>query len=1224
MKTLLGPLKRVNYPVVSANGGKVEVLGQVNASFTTDNSKCAGSFVFLVSPNVNSKCILGADFLQSHKVILDVAGSKCIFPNKKIEKTRESAPKEKRTENEKEAVTISSRCTLAPFSEKAVVVQTAFCNQEVQLLVSTRHGQDSLLTTDDNGRALMILQNGSATQVEFARKDKIGRCSIHMKESQKRDVEWKLNSVSRGAKTTRTPTVLEKVPLSHLPLSLQNNYGSILSQFPDVFSLNPNDIGHCQTLPQHILLKDDKRITCIPPYRTSPHLQPVVEEYVNNLLEAKVIQKSTSPFCSPLLLVKKANSTPQQPLIEQFRVVHDYRSLNDNTVRDSYPLHNLYDLIDKVAAAKVWSVIDLSSGFWNQSLSADSRKYTAFAVPGLGHFQYTRSAQGLCNSPPAFQRLLDFIVRDIPGVYVYVDDLVICSQTHEDHLTALKEVLLRFRKYNLKCRPHKVQIATAEINYLGYNLSHANGIRPGEMKTKAIAAWPPPSNIKEVRQFLGLCSFFRRTIKDFSTTASPITKLTRKDSTWTQGELPPEAMIAFQRLKRQLTSRPCVRAPDFKRQFILTVDASKVGLGAVLSQAHPSGVEHPIAYASRTLTAAEQKQAPFHLEYLAMVWACRHFKPYLVGARFILRSDHKPLQVLNKVKGQTLDRYLLELSQYDFEVQYLKGEIMPADGLSRQVASTNTSSYPLQINISWSQLKQLQMQDPELKSVVVYKLFRKLPYHPRLKAFALKWNASTNIADGVLVSAKTKAALAPTGLRQSLLRMAHDSPASGHYDARRTLFRLNQSWYWPTIEEDVKWYCKSCILCKQQNKSWSNAPIPLGSLPPSHIFNERVHVDLLGPLPDNEGKKYLLVTVDAFSKFIQVKALPDKSMESVASAFYDSWISLFAVPKHVVSDLGSEFHNKLFKFLSLQFGFEHSFSAPQHPQSNGQAEVSVRETLRYVRKFVEGNEWKVHLPNLRLAHNTCFNSSIRTTPYMAAFSRLPSLPLDIIKSTKSPGPYYGPSYLTSHIHHFSHIRDGVMKNNQDAYDAMKCAHDRRAKGKAFQRGDKVFVRQPHSGKQFQKFQARYSGPYVIIRVLNRHNVWLAPYSPHAKRKRPFLAHSSNLKLAPALLHLYDPPLLPAAEAENLPVPPASPGTTAISPKLDDALPAAQRTPVTLSCDSDSPNSTPAKSPTSSLYGSADDRLPTPTPPQNTNPGVQTRSKSGPLPDSILHSYPNMK
>ena len=280
-----------------------------------------------------------------------------------------------------------------------------------------------------------------------------------------------------------------------------------------------------------------------------------MENYVQTLLEAGIVRKSTSPFCSPLLLVKKANSTPDQPLVQQFRVVHDYRSLNSNTVRDSYPLHNLYDLIDKVAASKVWSVIDLSSGFWNQALAEESMPYTAFAVPGKGHYEYTRSAQGLCNSPAAFQRLLDFVVRDIPNVYVYIDDLVVASPNHEEHIHTLKQVMERFRKYNLKCRPHKLQIATAEINYLGYNLSHSHGIRPGEIKTKAVANWKAPTSVKEIRQFLGLCSFFRRTIPHFASIASPMTKLTRKDSAWIGGPLPEDARKAFLCLKQHVGRR---------------------------------------------------------------------------------------------------------------------------------------------------------------------------------------------------------------------------------------------------------------------------------------------------------------------------------------------------------------------------------------------------------------------------------------------------------------------------------------------------------------------------------------------------------------------------------------------------------------------------------------------------------------------------------------------
>ena len=704
------------FKLVGANGSPIRILGVKTALIDLGPSTKFKHDIIIAS-GISSKFILGADLLRAQNLVLDLSNNKL-----------------RKASHDKRAIN-SAEVFIGKNTERKLRVITPFQDKDVLFIPNSRcpNLSPSLLRTDKTGRAYVVMQNGTHLDINLERGRCLGAVRLFDPSSISADTKWVTKQVS--ALQTERLELAKQVPLSHLPSPLRGKYLTLFESYVDVFSLNPNDIGQCKVLPQSIHLKDPSKISCVPPYRTPTHLQPVVHEYVQNLFEAGVIRKSTSPFCSPLLLVRKANASSTQPLVQQFRVVHDYRLLNENTVRDSYPLHNLYDLIDKVAASQVWSVIDLSSGFWNQTLDEKSAPYTAFAVPGMGHFEYTRSAQGLCNSPAAFQRLLDFVVRDIPNVFVYIDDIVLASPDHEQHLATLNQVLERFRKYNLKCRPHKLQIATGEINYLGYNLSHDKGIRPGLAKTKAVANWKAPCNVKEIRQFLGLCSFFRRTIRDFAAIASPLTKLTRKDSGWLGPDLPDKALASFNALKNKLVQRPCLQPPDFTKPFILTVDASQTGLGAVLSQFKPNGVEHPIAYASRVVKEAEQKQAPFHLEYTAMAWACRHFRPYLVGKRFKLRTDHKPLQTINKTKGAALERCMMELSEYDFEVEYMKGEKMPADGLSRQIHSTQLTDLQRYINFSWSQVREMQKHDPEIKALAIALMYDKVALAPALREF---------------------------------------------------------------------------------------------------------------------------------------------------------------------------------------------------------------------------------------------------------------------------------------------------------------------------------------------------------------------------------------------------------------------------------------------------------------------------------------------------------
>ena len=897
-----------------------------------------------------------------------------------------------------------------------------------------------------------------------------------------------------------------EIDMSRIPPEYRDVYRRVLLDSAKAFSLDPNDIGRCSAIRQSIHLKDVNKVACTPPYRTPFHLQPVVAEYVTKLLNTGVLQRSNSPFSSPLMLVRKANADSTKPLVEQYRVVHDYRRLNDNTIKDSYPLHNLYDLIDKVSQAKLWSVIDLSSGFWNQELDKASQKYTAFGLPGMGHFEYTRSAQGLCNSPPAFQRLLDFITKDLPNVYVYVDDVVICSNTHLDHCKTLKKLFERFIEFGLKCRLSKVQLGATEINYLGYNISHSNGIRPGLAKTIAVKNWKPPGTVKEVKQFLGLCSFFRRTIKNFAQIASALTKLTRKDSPWLSGPLPQAALESFCRLQKKLCERPCLTPVDFHKEFILTVDASSNGLGAILSQIDYKGVEHPCAYASTTLSESDKKKAPFHLEYQAMVWGCRHFKPYLAGRHFTIRTDHKPLLSLNKTQGANLDRLKMELQEFEpFTIQYIKGNSMPADGLSRQ-----TESLSLSLNVNSSQLQDLQKQDVQAKALAIYLRYGSLPNRSPLRHFVLEQASHWIIKSGLLGTMRNDVFLpyAPRSIRETLLRLCHDDKLAGHCGSQKMEQRLRQDWAWPNLHDDVKIYCRSCHDCNSTNYPPHSRPSPLEQMDPITYFNQKVHLDLLGPLPLSHGYRYLLVMVDSFSKWIELCPIQTKEMEEVSEAFFSTWICRHGVCTNINSDQGKEFLNRLFQKLSDRLSINHNFSSVAHPQSNGLAERQIRTTLAFLRKYLDGsNDWPLLLPYIASAHNTSVHSSTQYTPYMAVYARPARLP----SSFGSPHTYAADN-LEQKLSLATRIQLDIIKRQQVQYASQKVQFDKRAKEKNVQIGDVVYVMRARKGTQFQKFQKLFEGPYRVMQRGMHNNVLVVPVNPQLKRS--FWLHLNNLKLAP--------------------------------------------------------------------------------------------------------------
>ena len=351
-------------------------------------------------------------------------------------------------------------------------------------------------------RFFIPICNGTGEIIEICRGETVGTLAYCTEASE----ETLVSEVARRSPSSAEDEVV-RIDLRKVPVELRPRYVRLLEKHKGVFASHTYDVGHCRVLPQKIVLKDPDKVSSTPPYRLAEHLRPVAEEYVKNLAGAGIIQPSNSPYSSPLMLVKKGDASPSKPLIEQYRVVHDYRRLNDNTVKDSYPMRQLYELLDRVSNAKVWSVIDLSSGFWNQELEPGSQALTAFGLPGLGHWEYKRSAQGLCNSPAAFQRLLDYVLRGLDRVFVYIDDVIVCSDSHEEHLEMLHQVFLRFEKFSLRCKPSKIQLGAGEVKYLGYDLSQARGVQAGKAKVEAIARWEAPKNLTEIRRFLGTSRF---------------------------------------------------------------------------------------------------------------------------------------------------------------------------------------------------------------------------------------------------------------------------------------------------------------------------------------------------------------------------------------------------------------------------------------------------------------------------------------------------------------------------------------------------------------------------------------------------------------------------------------------------------------------------------------------------------------------------------------------
>ncbi|XP_062532989.1 uncharacterized protein LOC101738890 [Bombyx mori] len=478
--------------------------------------------------------------------------------------------------------------------------------------------------------------------------------------------------------TRRTKKVLDSLRTSHLNQEEIDALLNLCSDYSDIFHLPDEPLSFSPSIQHEIKTTNDIPIHT-KSYRFPECHKQEVETQINKMLDQDIITPSSSPWSSPIWVVpKKADASGQK----KWRIVIDYRKLNDITVGEVYPIPQMTEILDQLGKSQYFSTLDLSSGFHQLLIKPEDAPKTAFSVP-QGHFQFNRMPFGLKNAPSTFQRLMNTCLTGLQGsrCFSYLDDIVLYAFDLKTAIQNLRVVFERLRRFNLKLQPEKCEFLRKEVTYLGHIITR-DGVKPNPDKVKAVTQYPVPKSQKDIKSFLGLVSYYRRFIPDFSKLAKSLTSLLKKDTpfNWTN-----EQQLNFENLKNKLVEAPILIYPDFNSPFLLTCDASNYAISAILSQG-PIGRDRPVSYASRTLNKAECNYSVTEKECLAIVFGTKTFRPYLYGRRFTIITDHKPLQWLFNCKdpGSRLIRWRLKLEEYDYDIKYKKGKTnCNADALSR-------------------------------------------------------------------------------------------------------------------------------------------------------------------------------------------------------------------------------------------------------------------------------------------------------------------------------------------------------------------------------------------------------------------------------------------------------------------------------------------------------------------------------------------------------------
>ena len=849
------------------------------------------------------------------------------------------------------------------------------------------------------------------------------------------------------------------------------------------------------------------------------------------MVEANVIEPGSSPWSSPVVLVRKKDGS--------IRFCVDYRKLNAITRFDAFPLPRIDETLESLGGARFFSTLDLLSGYWQVGLTEQARLKSAFTTRS-GLFLWNVMPFGLCNAPSTFERLMESVLQGLQWqtCLVYLDDVVVFARTEKEMLARLDEVFTRLVKAGLKLKPRKCRLFAKEADYLGHVVSEA-GVTVSPEKVKAIVEWPTPETVTDVRSFLGTAGYYRRFVRDFGTVAAPLHRLTDKNAKWIWTE---EHQRAFETLKTALTTTPILRFPVPDAPYILNTDASLTGIGAVLSQLI-DGQEKVLGYASCTLNKAEQNYCVTRRELLAVVRFVKYFRPYLYGRRFTVRSDHSSLQWLLNFKepeGQVA-RWLESLSEYDFKVEHRPGvRHGNADGLSRMpcrqcgragqecsapdgsrakrsanrrttpedfepVQANNEAVRLIELQPRWTteEFREAQRADPDLM--------------PFLGAFETQQKPSTNetadwpraarrlladwerlkLVDGVLRRVWFDAqgreshdqSVVPRKLVAEILQQAHDNPVAGHMGEKRTLLRARAQFFWVGMAADVRDWCRSCRTCGGRRPPPSAPHHPMQRQVVSAPL-QRVALDIMGPLdpPTSNGNRYLLVVVDYLTKWVEAMPMKDQTAETCAQHFVTDFVCRLGIPEQLHSDQGRQFESALFQAMCSLLNIKKTRTTALHPQSDGQTERANRTLQDMLAKLAHENpqDWDEKLPYALAAYRSSVHRVTGETPNRLMLGREVCTPLTLLAPSTS-GQTIDNSQWVERLHErFRDTHELVVEVTKASHRAEVPGADRRQKGYTFEISNFVWLYEPKPQRKYPyKLEPnRWSGPWEVTKRIS--------------------------------------------------------------------------------------------------------------------------------------------
>jgi hypothetical protein len=742
--------------------------------------------------------------------------------------------------------------------------------------------------------------------------------------------------------------VLLSIPVATTPKTFGRVYEAIIPEiqdipvvceFPDVFPEDLPGLPPERDVEFVIELKPGSAPISRRSYRMPPNELAELKTQLQDLLEKGFIQPSSSPWGCPAIFVKKKDQT--------LRMCMDYRPLNEVTIKNKYPLPRIDILFDQLTGARVFSKIDLRSGYHQIHIRPEDIPKTTFTTR-YGLFEYLVMSFGLTNAPAHFTYLMNsvFMPKLDKFVVVFIDDILIYSKNEEEHAWHLRIVLTRLREHQLYAKFSKCAFWLEKIQFLGHVLS-AKGIVVDPSKVKDILEWKSPTTVHQVQSFLGLAGYYRQFIPDFSKLVKPITSLLKNDTKFNWYSRCNEA---FEQLKVLLTTAPVLAQPDIEKSFDVYCDASGSGLGCILIQAG-----RVVSYASRQLCRHEEHYPTHDLELAVVVHALKIWRHYLLGNICHIYTDHKSLNyIFTQLELNMRQRRWLKLiKDYELEIHYHPGKAnVVTDALSHKASchclTMKTSNITLcqemeKLNLGMIQqgtLNHLKLESVLLQRIIDAQRNNEGMKHIHEKMEAGKANFFRKDDQGIVWFNYRIVVPKNDEIHQQILDEAHLSHYSIHLGSTKMYHDLKQHYWWTKMKIEIARYVARCDTCRRVKAIHMKIAGPLQSLPIPTWKWEDISMDFIVGLPRTaKGYDSICVIIDRLTKiahFLLVKT--DHPVAVYAQLYIARILSLHGVPKTIVSDRGPQFVAKFWEALHKSLDTKLLHSSAYHPQTSGQTE----------------------------------------------------------------------------------------------------------------------------------------------------------------------------------------------------------------------------------------------------------------------------------------------